>query len=87
MYNVIFMISPDLEKIEQIIAAGAASHAVEVVLLVAGHTVVQVAVDIDTFDHLPDKCLGLAEVLDIPPDRVDQVRLIAGIVEEEVDLP
>ena len=32
--------SPDLEKIEQIIAAGAASLAVEVVLLVAGHTVV-----------------------------------------------
>jgi len=32
--------SPDWEKIEQIIAAGVVSLAVEVVLLVAGHTVV-----------------------------------------------
>ena len=86
MYNVIFMISPDLEKIEQIIAAEVVAPAVEQNRLLASHTVVQVEADIDTFDHLPDKCLGLAEVLGIPSDRVDQVRLIAGIVEEEVDL-
>ncbi len=70
---------------EQIIAAGVVAPAVEQNLLLASHTVVQVEADIDTFDHLPDKCL--AEVLDILPGRVDQVRLIAGIVEEEVDLP
>jgi hypothetical protein len=70
-YNRIFLISPDLEKMEQIIAAGVVAPAVEQNLLLAGHTVVWVEADIDTLDHLPDKCLALAEVLDIPPGRVD----------------
>ena len=40
MYNVIFMISPDLEKIEQIIAAEVVAPAVEQNRLLASHTVV-----------------------------------------------
>jgi hypothetical protein len=66
----ISLISPDLEKMEQIIAAGVVAPAVEQNLLLASHTVVWVEVDIDTVAPLPGKCRVLVEVFDILLGRV-----------------
>ena len=87
MYNMISLISPDLEKMEQIIAAEVVTPAVERILLQVGHTVVWVEVDIDTVVPLPGQCWALVEVFDIPARRVDKVDLFAGAAEVEADLP
>ena len=71
----------------QIIAAAVVTPAVEQNLFPAGHTVVQVEADIDIVGHLPDKCLTMAEVLDIPARMLEKVDLFVGIAEVEADLP
>ena len=70
-----------------IIAAEAVILAVEQNPLQVSHTVVWAEEDIDGIARLPDKYLKLEEVLDIPPDRIGQIRSIAGIVAVGVDLP
>ena len=75
------LILPRCEIKCQTIAVEVASLAAEVVPLVVGHTVVWVAVDIDTAAHFPGKYRALAEVVDIPAGTV------AGIAGVAVDLP
>ena len=71
MHDIISLFSPYLGKMEQLIAAGVVTPAVEQNLLLAGHTVVWVEADIDVVAHLPDKYLIRMEVFDILPDRVE----------------